>query len=154
MNHHSTSRVLLRLLRCKACAQQLEQLDVDCTALIICQSNHRFGVPMFFENQEWRHNLWQSQLCGYHATLAHYWVCQWLLNVCKFVHVGGAGNFLSIHRPITPVVFIHQVTHHTSQKIIRGIFVCLGCWSPNVAVVTHSLRLIRCDSMILVLGST
>ena len=143
----STSGVLLRLLRCNACAQQLEQLDVDCTALIICQSNHRFGVPMFFEDQKWHHNLWQSQLCG-----SHYWVCQWLLNVCKFVHVGGAGNFLSVHCPITPVVFYHPVTRHTSQKIIRGIFVCLG-WSPNVAFVTHSLRLIRCDSMILVLGS-
>jgi len=37
--------------------QQFEQLDVKCTALIICHRNKRVGVPMCFEDREWRHNL-------------------------------------------------------------------------------------------------
>jgi len=52
------------------------------------------------------------------------------------------GSVLSGHHPITEVVFSHPVTHHPSQKIMEGIFLCLGCRSPNVAVVTYGLRLI------------
>jgi len=40
--------------------KQFEQLDVECTTLIICHNNHRVGVPMFFEDWELCHNLWQS----------------------------------------------------------------------------------------------
>jgi len=42
---------------CTRETKQFEQLDVKCTTLIISQSNHRVGVPMFFEDWEWRHNV-------------------------------------------------------------------------------------------------
>jgi len=122
-------------------AQELEQLDVECTVLFICQSNHRVGVPKFFDDWEWCHSLWQSKLCGYHAALVHI-SFQRLLNVCKSVNVGGFTLLLSVHRPITLVVFSHPMTHHPSQKIMEGMILCLGYWSPNVVVVTNSLCLI------------
>jgi len=113
-------------------AQQFEQLDVECTSLIICQSNHRVGVPTFFEDREWRHNLWQSQLCGYHAALVHISFQQWLLNLCKSVHVGGFTPLFSVRRPITLVVFSHPVTHYPSQKIMEGIFCVWGADPPTL----------------------
>jgi len=79
-----------------------------------------------------------SQLCGFHAALSHNGISQWLLAVCKSVYVGGVATFLSVHR----VVFSNPVAHHPSQNSMQGIFLCLGCQFPNVAVVTNSLGLI------------
>ena len=58
----------------------------ECAAVIICRSNHRVGVPVFFEDREWRHNL-QSQFLFDHATRFHCSAWQWLLNVRKSVRV-------------------------------------------------------------------
>ena len=66
----------------------------------------------------------------------------WLLVVFKSVQVGGVGTALPVHRPIAPVIFSHPLTHCPSQKIMEGIFLCLGCRSPNLSVLTYSLRLI------------
>jgi len=88
--------------------QQLEQWDIKWNALIICQSNYHFGVPVFFEDREWRHNLWQSQLCGDHATRFSIFDWQWLLNVCKSVNVGGqcvSATFLSVSTSNRPSSF-------------------------------------------------
>ena len=49
--------------------KQFEQLDIECTALIICHSNHSVGFPMFFKDWEWRHNLWPSHFCCCYGAL-------------------------------------------------------------------------------------
>ena len=138
-NHRSPSWVLLWLCLCTAYAwnttiQAASRRVYRLVTLIICQSNHRARVPMFFEDREWRHNLRQSQLYGFHAALSHN--C-----ISKSVNVEGASTCRSVLRPITLVVFSHPMTHHPSQKIMEGIFL-LVCRSLNVAVVAHSLRLI------------
>ena len=46
--------VTLSLLTLARDEQELEQLHFECTILIICQSNHCVGVPMLFEDREWR----------------------------------------------------------------------------------------------------
>jgi len=84
----------------------------------------------------------QSQLWGFHTAPLHNGISQWLLAVFKSVLVAGVGTLLSVHRIITEVVFSHPVMHHPRQKIMEGIFLYLGCKSPNVAIVTNSLRLI------------
>jgi len=61
--------------------------------------------------------------------------------VFKSVQVGVVGT-VSVRRPNAPVVFSHPVAHCTIQDIMEGIFLCLGCRSPNVAVSTNSLRLV------------
>jgi len=75
------------------------------------------------------------------VALSHIAIRHWLLVVFKFVQVGGVGTVL-VCRAKTAVFFSHPVAHCTIQEIMEGVFLCLGCRSPKVAVSTNSLRLI------------